>query len=435
MDADGDGILDVKEAGLADSNNDGKVDGTLGADGWSDTVDNLSSLNLPNSDGNVGYNYLDIDSDNDGLIDNIEAQTTSGYIAPSGTDSDNDGIDNAYDNNDGSFAGSSNNGIYSPISTDSDGKANYIDLDSDNDGIADIVETGSVDTNGDGRIDGTTDTDNDGLIDLYDANNGGNAIANFDTDGDGVKNYIDLDSDNDGIPDVVEAGGTDSNNDGRLDNATTDTDNDGFGDSIDGDVGNDGTAENTANVLIITGTDTNSDGIPNSYPRANADANGYPNPYDLDADGDGILDTREAGITDSDNNGIADGIPGADGWSDSVDGLSSLSLINSDSHGNYDYLDIDADDDGIPDNIEGQYTFTYLAPSGLDSDGDGIDGAYDNNDASFGGSSNNGIGTTDTDFDGLPDYIDLDADEDNFDDRNEGWDLDGDGIINNGETA
>ena len=44
-----------------------------------------------------------------------------------------------------------------------------------------------------------------------------------------------------------------------------------------------------------------------------------PNPYDLDADGDGILDAREGGLTDSNNDGIVDGTLGADGWSDAVD--------------------------------------------------------------------------------------------------------------------
>jgi len=36
-------------------------------------------------------------------------------------------------------------------------------------------------------------------------------------DGDGIPNYLDLDSDNDGIPDVVEASGTDTNNNGKVD--------------------------------------------------------------------------------------------------------------------------------------------------------------------------------------------------------------------------
>ena len=47
--------------------------------------------------------------------------------------------------------------------------------------------------------------------------------CNLDTDMDGIPNSLDLDSDNDGIYDLVEAGHgeTDANNDGIIDNATT----------------------------------------------------------------------------------------------------------------------------------------------------------------------------------------------------------------------
>ena len=47
------------------------------------------------SDGNA--NYQDTDSDNDGITDNVEAQTTVGYKAPSGLDRDADGLDDVYD--------------------------------------------------------------------------------------------------------------------------------------------------------------------------------------------------------------------------------------------------------------------------------------------------------------------------------------------------
>ncbi len=39
----------------------------------------------------------DLDSDNDGYPDNKESQLPENYIAPSGRDSDNDGLDDAYD--------------------------------------------------------------------------------------------------------------------------------------------------------------------------------------------------------------------------------------------------------------------------------------------------------------------------------------------------
>ncbi len=49
--------------------------------------------------------------------------------------------------------------------------------------------------------------------------------ANCDTDGDNVTNNLDLDSDNDGIYDVVEAGGADTNNDGRHNDNDNNVDN------------------------------------------------------------------------------------------------------------------------------------------------------------------------------------------------------------------
>ena len=597
MDSDNDGIMDVREAGLPDANSDGVVDGTLGADGWSDTVDAIVTLTLPDTDGFATGkpNYLDLDSDDDGIVDNIEGQSTSGWVAPAGTDADGDGLDDAYDNNDAAFAGGPGNGITpnnqendakpdyidsdtdndgnpdefegwdtngngvvdggeiafvgttdtdgdglfneydandaspeptngttpasypdvdlttterkwrEPVDNDADGVVNSVDLDddndgipdtlenpggfdpggdadadgtpnfldqtpgpgapafvdangdnindaydadqdgimnlfdldSDNDGISDLVEAGGVDTNGDGRVDGAfADSDGDGLHNTYDASTGGDAIANFDVDGDGIINYHDLDGDNDGIPDIIESGGTDANNDGRID-GFTDADNDGFADAVDGDADNDGIAENTAAALIITGPDLNSDGVPDVYPRANADANGFPNAVDLDSDNDGILDVREAGIVDSNGDGFADGTLGADGWSDTVDGLASLTIPNTDGLGRPDYLDIDSDDDGIPDNIEGQSTAGYIAPAGTDTDFDGINDAYDNNDLAFGGAANNGITPVADSDDGdtIPDYIDLDTDGDGKTDRIEGWDTNGNGVIDGAEIA
>jgi len=503
LDADGDGILDVREAGLTDATNDGIADGTLGTDGWSNTVDALASLNLPNTDGNGNPDYLDIDADNDGIVDNIEVQSTAAYIAPSGTDSDGDGIDNNYDNNDASFGGNASNGL-TPVNTDGTDNPDYKDLDSDNDRKPDRVE--GWDTDGNGSTNGSeisyvgsTDSDNDGLLDEYDIddaninptnsstpsshpdmNNPGNdrdwreasdrdgdgkpdiididddndgnsdivesggydPLADGDSDGtanyldstpgsglpawtdvnsdkindaydkdlDGIINELDLDSDNDGIPDIIEAGGVDSNNDGKADNYV-DTDNDGLSDQYDSNNGG----------TIIANSDLDGDGIKNFL--------------DLDSDGDGLLDVREAGFTDTDNNGIVDGTLGTDGWSNTIDALTNLNLKNTDAKGNPNYLDIDSDDDGIPDIIEAQSTAAYIAPSGSDSDGDGIDNNYDNNDASFGGSSNNGLTPEDTDGNGIPDYLDLETDGDGVEDRIEGWDTNGNMIIDGAEIA
>ncbi len=371
----------------------------------------------------VRFNVLlqpcpDIDDDNDGIPDYVESNGADAFA-----DDDSDGIPNFTDSSYPLFTDSNNDGVNDRFDTDLDGIPNQLDLDSDNDGIPDVVEAGGVDANGDGRIDNYTDTDNDGLSQNVDANNtgqpgSGNGLGLPDTDGDGIPNYIDLDSDNDGIADVLEAGGADANNDGKID-GYTDSDADGLADAVDGDVGNDGIAENTVGALLRTGADSNNDGRADSYPFKNMDNDSRANPYDLDSDGDGITDVREAGFTDADSNGQTDGAIGTNGWSSTIDALPSVTLLNTDANGNPDYLDIDADNDGIPDNVEGIATFSYLFPAYADSDGDGIDNAYDN----IGGFGGNGITPNDQDADGIPDYRDTDTDGDGLADIVEGNDL------------
>jgi len=109
---------------------------------------------------------------------------------------------------------------------------------------------------------------------------------------------------------------------------------------------------------------------------------------DLDDDGDGILDSLE-GDGDTDGDGVID------------------------------RLDQDADNDGIPDRIE----MGLPAASGMDANGNGLDDAYEN------------AAKRDTDGDGIPDYRDVDSDNDGMTDAQEilsvalsGADSDGDGI-------
>ena len=262
LDSDDDGIPDIIEVGGTDSDGDGQVlydtagDPStlvdLDNDGLSDGVDDQDSgsgggevtngtpWTNPDTDSDGLNNVVDIDSDNDGITDNVEAQTTSGYTAPSGSDTDGDGIDNAYDGDDNTTTGigGGTGTATSPIDTESDGTSDYLDSDSDNDGVNDVVE--GHDTNGDGTVDGsdspnantglaggTTDTDLDGLLDGFDNNTssfdptngsltaeshpdvlGGSTEQdwreNNDFDRDGIVDSNDLDDDNDGILDADE---------------------------------------------------------------------------------------------------------------------------------------------------------------------------------------------------------------------------------------
>ncbi|WP_239450543.1 Hint domain-containing protein [Loktanella sp. S4079] len=143
----------------------------------------------PDSDGDGIADYLDLDSDNDGITDNVEAQTTAGYIEPTGIDSDGDGLDDAYET-----------GGLTPVDTDGDGIADVLDTDSDNDGISDTDEAGHGVTQA--TIDASADTDGDGIKDVvddvvgYDAN---------DADIDASGNFTLADTDNDTAPDGAGA--------------------------------------------------------------------------------------------------------------------------------------------------------------------------------------------------------------------------------------
>lgn len=593
VDDDNDGVPDIQEIYVGDHDGDGIPDFSdpdfclavfQGVNGWDcaanrlpdpsgdmdgDGRPNFADPDFPycgglnangtcrnmDTDGDGAPNHLDLDADNDGIPDIIEAggtDTNGDGFADNNADIDGDGLVDIYDNNntDGPLSGTAcsvlpsclqtastsslfdtnNDGIIDRFpDADNDGIPNYLDLDSDNDGIADVVEAGGTDANGDGRADNFIDNDNDGYNDVLDAAievctfssnnitvtgngvsvstntgiiNPNNAIANpdgtvaeladdtdvlgldfgqsipsgavvnihwrattngnaanlgvrislvnpgvysnqtptplstasatigtstitttvasrfieifdagadgfqidaiswsfsktlttkscvtnagtplivtgADTNGDGVPNsyptddfdgdrilnFLDLDSDNDGVADVVETAGLDADNNGIADNYV-DTDGDGFNDNVDGDVGNDGVAENTANAQVRTGNDANGDGRPDNYPTDDADRDGHLNFLDLDADNDGITDVVE-------NNS---GLPTTGATSDAPTGGSFDGFIG-------DGTITDGNNNGWHDAAEGARP--------LDSDGDGILDIYD----------------IDADNDGIADYV------------------------------
>jgi len=81
------------------------------------------------------------------------------------------------------------------------------------------------------------DSDGDGLYDIYEDVNNDNNLANDDTDGDGVPNYLDLDDDGDGYATWEAIEGADPNGDHNPSDAI-DTDGDGIPDYLDKTNGN-----------------------------------------------------------------------------------------------------------------------------------------------------------------------------------------------------
>ncbi len=97
------------------------------------------------------------------------------------------------------------------------------------------------------------------------------------------------------FPISAKHSGTDNDNNGKVDNAA-DADGDGFADIVDQDANNDAIPDPVQKALLRTGADNNHDGRPDNYPYKNLDRDARPNLYDLDSDGDGIADVREAGF-------------------------------------------------------------------------------------------------------------------------------------------
>jgi hypothetical protein len=418
-DSDGDGIPDTTE-GTTDSDGDGTPD-YRDTDSDGDGVPD-STEGTGDADGDGTPDYRDTDSDGDGVPDSTEgAADTDGDGIPDFRDSDGDG-DGIPDLTEGT-GDTDNDGIPNDRDTDSDGDGvldlnegtgdtdgdgipNFRDTDSDNDGRTDGAE-GTGDTDNDGipnYLDDSTDTDRDGIPDILE--------GTLDSDGDGLPNFRDTDSDDDGVPDVLEIVG-----------ARTDTDGDGIADRFD--------------VTQTGGVDANSDGIDDAA-LPDSDNDGRHDVIDPDQDDDGIPDFIESGAYgfDSDNDGIDDrwdaNLPGAtDPDGDGV--ANNVGPVDTDADGIADLRDLDSDRDGISDAAES-------GASGVDSDADGLDNAFDVDVTGGADADGNGIADNvrarDTDQDGVPDFRDLDSDNDSLSDVREalGLDSNADALLDAGGT-
>lgn len=470
-DSDNDGIPDVTEAELPDPDGDGIPGmGIPVVNAWGiPVVDAIgqpihTTSHPPNTDGEAGADFVDLDSDDDGVPDTYEAFVVDpdydGFAGFGVPVVDAFGIPYQDQNGDPIFT------VSDPPDHDGDGIPNYKDIDSDNDGISDGYECYDfknnyttlpcLDTDGDGIPDMyDLDSDSDGLPDAVECPNGnnpdcpdssGNGIDDFrdpnlfvntDTDGDGIPDRIDLDNDNDGIPDwyeFCEGGGWWCLPGG------VDPDGDEDGDFIPNYMDADDPAVNNPCV------DANGDGICDRVHRIyDSDGDGIPNHNDLDSDNDGIPDMYEAGhnVEDITGNGMIDGPPivfGANGLynpisthPDALDATITYVVRDTDGDGVYDFLDLDSDNDGIFDVAENDY-------QAWDSNNDGrVDNGAGHPDIGWMGIPRvvNSVWTglpipqpRDSDGDGIPNYRDLDSDNDGIYDVTEQMvaDPDNDGL-------
>ena len=151
----------------------------------SENTNNIASFKLKlqciprDSDLDLTPDYLDTDADNDGILDSIEGNPNTVIASPT-TDLNKDGIYDVFGT------------VTNPQDTDQDTIYDYLDLDSDNDGIKDEIETSA------------------------------------DQDLDGIRNFRDFDRENDGCSDVIEAGFSDGDSDGKYGNSPIGVDQNGL---------------------------------------------------------------------------------------------------------------------------------------------------------------------------------------------------------------
>ena len=222
----------------------------------------LQSSADPVSENDSAWINIDVlefgaDTDNDGVLDNVD---NCPLIAnPDQADTDGDGIGDVCE-------------------PDTDGD----DVIDDSDNCPLIKNPDQADTDGDGvgdACDGGADTDGDGIEDASDNCPFDPNADQQDTDGDGIGDVCDTvegaDSDGDGVPDNSDNCPLIANPD------QADTDGDGVGDACDG------------------GADTDGDGIEDASDNCPFD----PNADQQDTDGDGIGDVCDG---DDDNDMLPD---------------------------------------------------------------------------------------------------------------------------------
>ncbi len=333
-------------------------------------------------DGDGIFNRFDLDSDNDGIYDVVEA---------GGLDADNDG---KHDDDNGNTDNTADNGIPSeanfgagitlPTDTLADGSVDFLNLDSDGDGCSDANEAYD-NSNADGGDTGVYGPDPatvnaNGLV-----TSGAPAptyAAPLDTDTSLTADYQEVgpDDDGDGISNTCDP-------------TFEDADNDGVGDGLDIDDDNDGILDVTENTLGVN-------------PSADADGDRIPNYLDANDNGSATAPA----CADLDANGICDSLD---------------PVFDHDADGVPNHFDLDSDNDGIPDNVEAQSTATYAIPVATTPTeyviNSGVNNAYL---TTNGGGPGLAPVNTDNPADSIPDYLDTDSDQDTILDIEENGDTD-----------
>ena len=410
-DSDADGITDAREGAYEDVDGDGLVDGFV--DGNGDGLDDRGASERVDTNTDGTPDYLDSDTDGDGVNDAVEGSDGDGDgvadLVASGADTDGDGLDDAFDPDCTAMLCMGVAGVAPALpDTDSNGVPNWRDPDDDGDGLPTLQERTEPDVDMDGPAYLDDDDDDDGVPTSAECTTG-NVPTCEDSDGNGTADYVQTDSDGDGLLDGVECPTQPCRN--------TDAPADDLEDFRDDD--DDGDGIPTADEVADQGT------------YGTPDADGVDAWLDDDSDGDGASDAAEAGLdldgdmipdyldpdsapTDTDGDGVPDTV---ECGGDPVDGCP-----DTDGDGDDDFEDPDDDGDGVPTEDE---CSTPLACE--DTDEDGLPDFRDVDD------DGDGLPTeeepaTDVDGDMRPDWRDADDDGDGIPTLVEAWDDDADGV-------
>ena len=246
----------------------------------------------------------DDDDDNDGILDTVE----SGGLSVE--DANTNDLPDFADNTQPGFVDTNSDNIDDRYDFDLDGLPNHLDLDSDGDGVSDLIEGNDADGDGqndanvddtdlDGRIDTIVDLDTNGVDDAYDSD----AASTPDADMDGDDDYLDADDDNDGTDTSLEC---------STPGSCEDDDNDGVPNYLD----------TCGDTIVSTGegcddgNETNGDGCTSACLAEDGeacDANGDCDSGDCDVGGD---DVCLACVDDDGGNGTDTGCGGANDFCD-----------------------------------------------------------------------------------------------------------------------
>ena len=375
-------------------------------DGKDNNCDGQVDEGFPNFDGDPQADCVDIDDDNDADPDATDCADTDPNISSL--------VGEVCDGEDNNCNGNKDEGF---PDSDSDGLADCVDGDDDNDGTADdedncpTVGNDQTDTDGDGQGDACDpDDDDDGLADAADNCPTVWNPLQVDTDDDGLGDVCDDDDDGDGSKDPVDCkpldpaihpgafeacDAIDNNCNTLIDEGYGDFDKDGLGDCVDTDDDNDldpdtsdcetKNAQIHSNAIeVCDGVDQDCDGVKdNGFPDTNKD--GEADCVDPDDDGDGKLDGEDncpsvanPDQLDSDDDGVGDACDDDDDNDDIVDESDNCPVVKNPSQTDTDAdkvgdaCDPDDDNDGYVDEDDCQPLDPSVNPGALE-ECDGID--------------------------------------------------------------